>query len=108
MDEREFQRLLSLFPVVRTPDYIEANSEPSGQSTSQAGRDEVKEWQDAWGEQETKKQDDFWDKLRSSAEEKVGSAEAEKFCNAFQKIYHKLVHEELSKEVIESYLHSSS
>ncbi|KAL2925328.1 Benzaldehyde dehydrogenase (NAD(+)) [Bienertia sinuspersici] len=108
MDESEFQRLLLLFPVVRTRDYRQADSGSSGQSTSQAENSEVaKEWQDAWGEQETKTQDVFWDKLRSAAEKKAGSVEAERFCNAFQKIYHKLVHEELSREVIESFLYSS-
>ncbi|KAJ8446830.1 hypothetical protein Cgig2_016140 [Carnegiea gigantea] len=36
----------------------------------------------------------FWMRL-------VGPAEAKRFCDAFQKIYHKLVHEELSREAIE-------
>ncbi|XP_021734259.1 uncharacterized protein LOC110700996 [Chenopodium quinoa] len=108
MDEREFQRLLLLFPVVRTPHYYQADSESSGQSASQVERsEEVSEWQDAQGEQETKNQDVFWDKLRSIAEKKVGPAEAEKFCDAFQKIYQRLVHEELSREDMENFLNSS-
>lgn len=106
MDEHEFQRLLHLFPVVRTRDYCQANAESSAES-SRASGNELKDWQDAWGEQETKTQDDFWDKLKSSAEKKVGPAEAKRFCDAFQKIYHKLVHEELSREAIESFLNSS-
>ncbi|KNA19107.1 hypothetical protein SOVF_064680 [Spinacia oleracea] len=108
MDEREFQRLLLLFPVIRTPDYCQADAESSGQSTSQAEKnEEALEWQDAWSEQETNNQDVFWDKLKSTAGKKVGSGEAEKFCNAFQKIYQKLVHEELSRETMESFLNSS-
>lgn len=108
LDEQEFQRLLLLFPVVRNSDYYQADSASSGQSSSQAARnEEVNEWQDAWAEQEINKQDVFWDKLRSTAERKVGAAKAERFCDAFQKIYRKLVHEELSKEVMESFLNSS-
>ncbi|XP_074321206.1 uncharacterized protein LOC141657770 [Silene latifolia] len=106
MDSHEFNRLLLLFPVVRTRHYSQADAQSSRQATSGVTRNEVRDWQDAWGEQETKTQDVFWGKLRSAAEQKVGSAGAEKFCDAFQKIYHRLVYKELSKEVIENYLNS--
>ncbi|KAK9692278.1 hypothetical protein RND81_09G253400 [Saponaria officinalis] len=107
MDPSEFQRLLLLFPVVRNRDFC-ADAQSSNQSTSRSTRNEVTEWQDAWGEQETKTQDVFWSKLRSAVEQKVGSAGADKFCDTFQKIYHKVVYEELSKEAIKNILNSSS
>ncbi|KMT14630.1 hypothetical protein BVRB_4g073990 isoform A [Beta vulgaris subsp. vulgaris] len=110
MDEREFQRLLLLFPVVRNRNHHQAESESSGQSTSQAPTppmDEVNEWQDAWSDQETTSRGVFWDKLKSAAERMVGPEEAEDFCDAFQRIYRKLVHEELSKEVMQNFLNSS-
>lgn len=39
-------------------------------------------------------------------EQKVGTEEAEKFCQAFQQIYWKLVYEELSSEVARTCLNS--
>ncbi|GMH07616.1 hypothetical protein Nepgr_009456 [Nepenthes gracilis] len=108
MDEQEFQRLLNLFPVVRSRNY-HADSESSSLATSLPAKDEVKEWQNAWdeGDKKAETQDAFWGKLRSAAERKVGAAEAEKFCDAFRHVYRKLVYEEISKEAVESFLNLS-
>ncbi|TKY57121.1 hypothetical protein E2542_SST21567 [Spatholobus suberectus] len=104
MDEAEFQRLLQLFPVVRSRDYCASGS----------AQNELKEWQDAWDERdkESEKQginqhDSFWSKLKSEAARKVGAEEAERFCNAFQQIHKKLVNEELSLDAARSFLNSS-
>ncbi|KAJ7964961.1 Octanoyltransferase [Quillaja saponaria] len=114
MDEAEFQRILQLFPVVRSRDY-NAESESSRQSTSRSAEDELKEWQDAWDEGDKKEvenqgidpHDAFWEKLKSAAVEKVGPAEAERFCRAFQQIHKKLVYEELSSDAARSFINSS-
>ncbi|CAI9106163.1 OLC1v1005239C1 [Oldenlandia corymbosa var. corymbosa] len=46
----------------------------------------------------------FWDKLKSSAEKKLGPNDAEKFCKAFQQVYRRLVHEELSLEAAQAFV----
>ncbi|XP_021631935.1 uncharacterized protein LOC110629258 isoform X2 [Manihot esculenta] len=100
MDEEEFRRLLDLFPVVRPRDY-HIDLDPSRQSTSRRRQNEdVKKWQDAWEEQEGDNKessnqaidlhDAFWEKLKLAAEEKMGTAEAKKFCNAFQQVHRRL------------------
>ncbi|XP_034222228.1 uncharacterized protein LOC117632769 isoform X2 [Prunus dulcis] len=97
MDEAEFRRLLDLFPIVRSRDY------------------HVKEWQDAWDEGDKKEVEKqgldqhgaFWEKLKLVAERKVGEAEAERFCKAFQQIHKKLVYEELSLDAAQKFLNSS-
>ncbi|KAM7497105.1 hypothetical protein LguiA_021519 [Lonicera macranthoides] len=115
MDEQEFRRILDLFPIVRSPHY-HADSESSGQSTSQSGRNvELKEWQDAWGEGDKRdiqiegidEHDAFWKKLKLVAEKKVGAAKAEEFCKAFQRVHKKLVYEELSLDAARSFIKSS-
>ncbi|RDY13159.1 hypothetical protein CR513_01959 [Mucuna pruriens] len=97
MDEAEFQRLLQLFPVVRSRDYI---AEPASSSEFSPGseQNELKEWQDAWDEkdrdfekQEINENVSFWSKLKSEAASKVGAEEAERFCKAFQQIHNKLL-----------------
>ncbi|KAK8336517.1 hypothetical protein V6Z11_A09G128700 [Gossypium hirsutum] len=95
MDEQEFRRLLDLFPVVRSRDY------------------HIKDWQDAWHDErkETENQgtdlhDKFWQKLKLTAEKKVGAAEADKFCKAFQHVHRKLVYEGLSFEAAQKFLNS--
>ncbi|PON75697.1 octanoyltransferase [Parasponia andersonii] len=112
MDEREFRRLLDLFPVVRSRDFV-VESESSRQSTSKPSRnEELKEWQDAWQEGGNKQieikgldqRDAFWKKLKSAAERKVGAAEAERFCKTFRRIHNKLVYEELSSEAAQNLL----
>ncbi|KAK7320473.1 hypothetical protein VNO77_29973 [Canavalia gladiata] len=114
MDEAEFQRLLQLFPVVRSRDYS-AEAESSRQFASgSAAQDELKEWQDAWDERDrdfekqgVNQHDSFWSKLKSEAVRKVGAEEAEKFCKAFQLIHKKLVNEELSLDAARNFLNSS-
>ncbi|KAK7372730.1 hypothetical protein VNO80_06117 [Phaseolus coccineus] len=113
MDEAEFQRLLQLFPVVRSRDYsVEAAS--SRQIPSGLPQNELKEWQDAWDERENKdsekqgvNQHDFWSKLKTDATRKMGAEEAERFCKAFRVVHKKLVNEELSLDAARSFLKSS-
>lgn len=108
MDEAEFQRLLQLFPVVRSRDYCEEPAS-SRQPASGSAQNELKEWQDAWDERdkESEKQDSFWSKLKSEAANKVGAEEAERFCKAFQQIHKKLVNEELSLDAARCFLSKS-
>ncbi|KAL5833338.1 hypothetical protein ACOSQ3_017012 [Xanthoceras sorbifolium] len=115
MDENEFRRLLDLFPVVRSRDY-QFELDSSRQSTSQSAQNEqLKEWQDAWDEgciKPTMSQgididNAFWKKLKLVAGRKVGAAEAEKFCQEFQRIHKKLVYEGLSMDAARSYINSS-
>ncbi|GMP91539.1 hypothetical protein CsSME_00042201 [Camellia sinensis var. sinensis] len=113
MDEFEFQRILNLFPVVRPRDY-HVDSASSSQSTAQSAHNDM-EWQGTWGGADVKEipiqgtgpHDAFWRKLRMAAEKKVGAAEAEKFCKAFQIIHRQLVYEELSLAAASSILSSS-
>ncbi|XP_019434646.1 PREDICTED: uncharacterized protein LOC109341237 isoform X2 [Lupinus angustifolius] len=115
MDESEFQRLLHLFPVVRSPHYcVEPASSSSRQIASGSAQDEVKEWHDAWDERDNdfenqgiNQHDSFWMKLYSEAAEKVGAEEAERFCKAFQQIHKKLVYEELSLDAAQSFINPS-
>ncbi|XVE79051.1 hypothetical protein DITRI_Ditri14bG0026800 [Diplodiscus trichospermus] len=111
MDEQEFRRLLDLFPVVRPRDY-NAELDSSGQSTSRSASDKaLKDWQDAWHDGERKEienqgidlHDKFWQKLKLAAEKKVGAAEADKFCQAFQHVHKKLVNEGLSFEASQKF-----
>ncbi|GAV62149.1 hypothetical protein CFOL_v3_05673 [Cephalotus follicularis] len=103
MDEEEFCSLLELFPVVRPRDY-HIDLDPSKQSTSRAAENEIANWQNAWEEGDKRNvenervdpHDAFWEKLKLAAERKVGAAEAERFCRAFQQVHKKLVYEELS------------
>ncbi|KAL3035622.1 hypothetical protein AAZX31_02G261500 [Glycine max] len=120
MDEAEFQRLLQLFPVVRSRDYT-AEATSSRQIASGSAQNEptkfslqLKEWQDAWDERDKdfekqgiNQQDSFWSKLKSEAARKVGAEEAERFCKSFQQIHKKLVNEELSLDAARSFLNSS-
>ncbi|GJV23242.1 reverse transcriptase [Tanacetum coccineum] len=102
MDELEFQRVLHLFPVVRTRDY-NAESEVQRQLTTQASR-RIRERINSQIEGGSKEkviggidgQDAFWGKLKIAAAKKVGNADAEGFVKAFQHVYRKLVFEELS------------
>ncbi|KAH6765949.1 octanoyltransferase [Perilla frutescens var. hirtella] len=96
MDENEFRQLIDLFPVVRSPDYVHAESDISKQSSRSAPSREVKDWQDAWSTEDNNEA--FWGKLKLAAEQKVGAADAERFCKAFQQVYKKLVYEELTTD----------
>ncbi|GAB2287097.1 hypothetical protein Dimus_021481 [Dionaea muscipula] len=106
MDEDEFQRLLNLFPIVRSRNY-KAGTESSSQPSSQSPDVELKESQDA-SDQGDKKEtetptptpgDAFWGNLKSTAENKVGAADADKFCNAFQEVYEKLLEEAVRQQI---------
>ncbi|KAK8502541.1 hypothetical protein V6N13_095594 [Hibiscus sabdariffa] len=113
MDEQEFRRLLDLFPVVRSRDY-HAESASSRQAASCSASNAIKDWEDSWHDGERKEtenqgtdmHDKFWQKLKLTAEKKVGAAEAEKFCKAFQHVHKKLVYEGLSFEAAQKFLHS--
>ncbi|KAK6272527.1 hypothetical protein POUND7_009610 [Theobroma cacao] len=114
MDEQEFRRLLNLFPVVRPRDY-HAELDSLRQSTScSASNKALKDWQDAWNDGERKEMenqeidlhDKFWQKLKLAAERKVGAAEADKFCKAFQNVHKKLVLEGLSFDAAQKFLNS--
>ncbi|XP_043718793.1 uncharacterized protein LOC122666788 [Telopea speciosissima] len=104
MDEQEFRRILDLFPIIRSRDYCADSELPRQHLPSHSARDELTEWQNAWSEEGRKgteiqgidTEDPFWEKLKLAAEKKVGVAEAEKFCKAFQVVHRKLVYEELS------------
>lgn len=112
MDEREFRRLLDLFPIVRSRNYC-ADSELSRGSTSHSPKDEVAEWKNAWNEMDerdvsegTDSEGAFWQKLRLAAEKKVGPAKAEQFCKAFQKAHEKLVYKELSLDAAKKFMNA--
>ncbi|CAA0805892.1 Unknown protein [Striga hermonthica] len=113
MDEAEFRQLLELFPVVRSRDYI-ADSDSSSRVTRSEPNKEVKEWQDAWNDEDKRGSDTFrddvheafWGKLKSAAEKKVGAADAEKFCKTFQQVYKKLVYEELTLDAARNIINS--
>ncbi|XP_068660406.1 uncharacterized protein [Aristolochia californica] len=115
MEEHEFQRLLDLFPVVRTRDF-RAELQQTRESTSHSVPYEIDSWQDAWIEddmkekevQRTDNEDPFWQKLRVAAERKMTPSEADKFCKAFQKVHKKLVNEELSIEAAQKIIESRS
>ncbi|XP_022756129.1 uncharacterized protein LOC111303890 [Durio zibethinus] len=111
MDEQEFRHLLDLFPVVRPRDY-HAELDSSRQSTSHSASNKaLTDWQDAWSDgerngmenQETELHDKFWQKLKLIAERKVGAAEVDKFCQAFQNVHKKLVYQ-LSFDAAQKFL----
>ncbi|PIN26141.1 hypothetical protein CDL12_01119 [Handroanthus impetiginosus] len=114
MDETEFRQLLDLFPVVRSRDY-HADLDSSSQLSRPGPSEEVKEWQNAWNSEdqrdiEVSAKDDsheaFWGKLKAAAEKKVGAADAERFCKAFQQVYKKLVYKELTLDAARSFINS--
>ncbi|XP_004491220.1 uncharacterized protein [Cicer arietinum] len=117
MDEAEFQRLLQLFPVVRSRHYSEEQSSSrqlASGSGSQSAQEELNEWHDAWNEndkgfvnQGINKHDSFWSKLKSEAAKKVGKEEAERFCKAFQQVHKRLVNGELSLDAARNFVNSS-
>ncbi|KZV29135.1 hypothetical protein F511_41580 [Dorcoceras hygrometricum] len=113
MDEFEFRHLLENFPVVRSRDY-HADLDSSRQLTRSSQSEEVKEHQDAATSKNTRDTDlsekanheVFWGKLMLAAKQKVGAAEAERFCKAFQQVYEKLVYEELPLDAGRKFLNS--
>ncbi|XP_075522052.1 uncharacterized protein LOC142555195 isoform X6 [Primulina tabacum] len=86
MDEFEFRHLLENFPLVRSRDY------------------HVRKHQDVGTSKNTR--EGFWGKLMLAAEQKVGAAEAERFCKAFQQVYEKLVYEELPLDAARKFINS--
>ncbi|CAA6661964.1 unnamed protein product [Spirodela intermedia] len=84
MEEREFRKLLDLFPIL--------NERPNAQTEE---------------EKEDDAADPFWEKLKSAAEIKVGPEAAAKFCKAFQTV-HKKVSEDQNSEVIRRYVDATS
>ncbi|XP_073134862.1 uncharacterized protein [Henckelia pumila] len=112
MDEFEFRHLLENFPLVRSRDY-HADLDYSRQST-RSSQSEVKEHQDAGTSKNTRgtelnenaNHERFWKKLMLAAEQKVGAAEAERFCKAFQQVYEKLVFEELPLDAARKFINS--
>ncbi|KAI4386206.1 hypothetical protein MLD38_004158 [Melastoma candidum] len=116
MEEREFKRVLALFPVVRSRDF-RADQDSSGQSTSGSLHDDaVQEWHDTWDQGDKNEQskegidqnDVFWEKLKLAVENKVGHTAAENFCQAFQQSHKKLVYEVLSVDAAKKFINSSS
>ncbi|XP_041998164.1 uncharacterized protein LOC121748021 [Salvia splendens] len=103
MDENEFRQLLELFPIVRSTDYCAA-SEFSSQLSGPAPSQELKERQDGCSTEDNNEA--FWGKLKAAAEKKVGAADAERFCKAFQQVYKKLVYEELTTDAAKTIMNS--
>ncbi|KAH7667287.1 hypothetical protein IHE45_12G048800 [Dioscorea alata] len=109
MDEQEFNRLLDLFPVVRTRSY-RAGSESVPESTSHSSQSEVTDFKDARNGMDndsvggTPGGDAFWQKLRSAATAKVGPEKAERFCKAFQRVQTELVHKGLSPDAAQRFI----
>ncbi|XP_073301162.1 uncharacterized protein [Primulina huaijiensis] len=96
MDEFEFRHLLENFPLVRSRDYHVKEHQDAGTSKNTRGT-ELNE--NAYHE-------GFWGKLMLAAEQKVGAAEAERFCKAFQQVYQKLVYEELPLDAARKFINS--
>ncbi|KAM3202540.1 putative protein isoform X1 [Capsicum annuum] len=116
MEEQEFQRLLELFPAVRSPDFyldLDASSQSTSQSEQKEELYQVKQLQDDQSkggiESNTRSKghgEAFWGKLKAAAEKKMNPAEVEEFCKAFRQVYRKLVDEELSLEAARNLLSS--
>ncbi|OEL20652.1 hypothetical protein BAE44_0018332 [Dichanthelium oligosanthes] len=124
MDEKEFRRMLELFPVVRSRDYC---AEPG---TSSRGTKQQSRVQDAtkgnknyssgaeaylgidgslsttevsW--EMATKPDVFMQKLKMAAEKKIGATKAEFFCKAFEEAHEKLVvYKELNLDAAKKFL----
>ncbi|XP_072980404.1 uncharacterized protein [Typha angustifolia] len=111
MDEREFRRLLDLFPVVRSRNYCAESGSTSGSSSrptqnNLADPNNAPKEADEKDVREIDKEDIFWQKLRIAAERKVGPMKAEQFCKAFQKAHEILVHKELSLEAAQRFINA--
>jgi hypothetical protein len=122
MEEEQFQRLLELFPVVRSPSYCadEVNGMsrrvPSGfplpSSTVQL---EQVDTGSPSHETDTGKgiespptslassgdKGNFWDLLKAAAEEQLSPENAQRFCDAFKARHNELVNNTLSLDAIE-------
>uniref|UniRef100_A0A0E0LNY6 Uncharacterized protein n=1 Tax=Oryza punctata TaxID=4537 RepID=A0A0E0LNY6_ORYPU len=100
MDEREFRRMLELFPVVRSRDYC-AESGTSSKGTTQQSRA-----QEASGGNKKESSDQFMRKLKMAAEKKVGATKAELFCKTFEEAHKKLVYKELNLDAAQRFLNA--
>ncbi|KAJ1697684.1 hypothetical protein LUZ63_006196 [Rhynchospora breviuscula] len=89
MDEREFRRLLNLFPVVRSRTYCQAESASSSGIASSIT--EEKRTREVQNDGKADVEDPFWQKLKTEAERKVGPNKAEQFVRAFRDAHEKLV-----------------
>ncbi|XP_075522051.1 uncharacterized protein LOC142555195 isoform X5 [Primulina tabacum] len=96
MDEFEFRHLLENFPLVRSRDYHVRKHQDVGTSKNTRGTEL----------NENANHEGFWGKLMLAAEQKVGAAEAERFCKAFQQVYEKLVYEELPLDAARKFINS--
>ncbi|KAF6175290.1 hypothetical protein GIB67_000611 [Kingdonia uniflora] len=109
---KEFVRLIVEEEIELEDPDLESSSTSSLQSKRNV---EITEWKDAWDESESKENnvlgDPFWEKLKLAAERKIGAAEAERFCKAFQSVHRKLVdihtvYKELSVDAARSFIKS--
>ncbi|KAJ3683879.1 hypothetical protein LUZ60_014106 [Juncus effusus] len=103
MDEREFRRLLDIFPIVRLSSYCQAEE---GSSSGASYQTETKT-REIQNDNKTSTEGNFWQKLQMTAERKVGSDKAEKFVKAFRAAHETLVYKELSLEPAQSFLNSA-
>ncbi|KAG6411389.1 hypothetical protein SASPL_129470 [Salvia splendens] len=83
---------------------FQAGSEFSSQLSGPAPSLELKERQDGCSTEDNTEA--FWGKLKAAAEKKVGAADAEIFCKAFQQVYKKLVYEELTTDAAKRIMNS--
>ncbi|XP_024519207.1 uncharacterized protein LOC112342126 isoform X2 [Selaginella moellendorffii] len=89
IQDHQFQRLLQIFPVVRSRDYCEEDRPLSTQSLDK----------DENGTQGTT-HGAFWVKVKTLAEPKLGKEGAERFCQAFRRVHEDLVFKKVAVESI--------
>ncbi|KAJ7521458.1 hypothetical protein O6H91_19G055400 [Diphasiastrum complanatum] len=113
-EDQQFQRVLQLFPIVRSRDYCE---DDETNVTTTRENEHSAEFQECFGDPseqakgvcqvaETKleEQDNeglFWALLNTAAEQKLGRGDAQRFCDAFKKVHTELVYKTLTLEGIE-------
>ncbi|CAN6560178.1 unnamed protein product [Malus baccata var. baccata] len=123
MDEDEFRRILDLFPIVRSRDYHRTLPQPTcfthKAPTKENSKNLAKKALVYLTQYVELKESlfidipdklqicEFWGKLKLVAERKVGAAEAERFCKAFQRIHKRLVCEGLSLDAAQKFLNLS-
>ncbi|CAN6226298.1 unnamed protein product, partial [Urochloa humidicola] len=101
MDEKEFRRMLELFPVVRSRDYC-AEPGTSSRGTKQPLR--IQEATKSNNKVSSGVEDLFMQKLKMAAEKKIGATKAEFFCKAFEEVHEKLVYKELNLDAAKKFL----
>ncbi|CAN6176396.1 unnamed protein product, partial [Urochloa humidicola] len=101
MDEKEFRRMLELFPVVRSRDYC-AEPGTSSRGTKQPLR--IQEATKSNKKDSSGVEDLFMQKLKMAAEKKIGATKAEFFCKAFEEAHEKLVYKELNLDAAKKFL----